>query len=734
MRYEELSREQQQFVDVACRGGNVLVDACIGSGKTTAIQALCEMPAMARRNVLYLTYNRLLRVDAQAKIRQRNTYVTNYHSFAYRELRCMGRNPSVTSCIRDYLDSGIRPPSFDVLIIDEYQDIEQELAELLEKIKSSNPAMQVVAVGDMCQKIYDKTRLDAASFITSFLGGEGRFFRLEFTRCFRLNADMADRLSDVWEKKITGVNPDQEVLHMTFLEAERFLAARDPGDILVLGANGGLRNELQNHLEARFPDKFNKNTVWSKIRDGDGGATEPGPGTAVFTTYDGCKGMERPVCVLTDWTEDYWGMRARQEMVRYEILRNVFCVAASRGKEKIIFVEGGGGIPLDDRTLRTPFRRNGAWKSVQISTMFDFKFIEDVQRAYRALDIREVQPPGGVISVQNHDALVDISPCLGTYIEAAYFDGCDIDAYIEEYFDDYPDEIGRLNKSYPGWPLSAKVLYLTSLNTKQERYLTQVDGGLISPDKWTGLPERLAERLPADCEVQTPCVLAFGRPDGSFLFAAKGRLDAVQDGVIHELKFVSALQPQHFLQLAMYMCAREVETGLLWNVRDNQAYEVHVPDRDRFLSLALAAATKGEYTRYVPFDASQLEGVGLALKAKPGTHGRPGRTGSVDPDAGNPASGRKLAVCGQAGGRREGIPGPGVKPGMRAVHDKFGTGVVTAVSGSGRETVVTMDFGDRGTRKLLLSAAAGHLSSAPVSGAGREPARARKPRRRLRPS
>lgn len=713
MRYEDLSREQRQFVDVACRGGNVLVDACIGSGKTTAIQALCEMPAMARRNVLYLTYNRLLRVDAQAKIRQRNTYVTNYHSFAYRELRCMGRNPSVTSCIRDYLDSGIRPPSFDVLIIDEYQDIEQELAELLEKIKSSNPAMQIVAVGDMCQKIYDKTRLDAASFIAGFLGGEGKFFRLEFTRCFRLNADMADRLSDVWEKKITGVNPDQEVLHMTFLEAERLLAARDPGDILVLGANGGLRNELQNQLESRFPEKFNKNTVWSKIRDGEGGATEPGPGTAVFTTYDGCKGMERPVCVLTDWTEDYWGTRSRQEMVRYEILRNVFCVAASRGKEKIIFVEGGGGIPLDDRTLRTPFRRNGAWKSVQISSMFDFKFIEDVQRAYGVLDIREIQAPGGIISVQNHDALVDISPCLGTYIEAAYFDGCDIDTYIEEYFDNYPDEIGRLNKAYPGWPLSAKVLYLTSLNTKQERYLTQVDGGLISPDKWTGLPERLAERLPADCEVQTPCVLAFGRPDGSFLFAAKGRLDAVQDGIIYELKFVSALQPQHFLQLAMYMCAREIDTGRLWNVRDNQIYEVRVPDRNRFLSLALAAVTKGEHTRYVPFDASQLEGVGLALKAKPDASRRPGKPGPVDPDTGRESA---------AGRKDSQDPSPGVKPGMRAVHDKFGPGVVTAVSGSGHGMTVTMDFGDKGTKKLLLSAAAGHLR--PV------PARAKKPKPR----
>lgn len=39
-----------------------------------------------------------------------------------------------------------------MLIIDEYQDIELELAELLKMVKDANPKMQIIAVGDNATK------------------------------------------------------------------------------------------------------------------------------------------------------------------------------------------------------------------------------------------------------------------------------------------------------------------------------------------------------------------------------------------------------------------------------------------------------------------------------------------------------------------------------------------------------------------------------------------------------
>ena len=164
----KLSEEQELFICKALEGKNILVDACIGSGKTTAIQVLCNRLPDTKK-ALYLTYNRLLKLDARAKIQKRNVTVTNYHGFAYAALKANGISAGVSDLIQRFIQEKPAIGAYDILIIDEYQDIEQELAELLQMIKDRKPGMQIIAVGDMEQKIYDKTTLDVESFMKGFL-------------------------------------------------------------------------------------------------------------------------------------------------------------------------------------------------------------------------------------------------------------------------------------------------------------------------------------------------------------------------------------------------------------------------------------------------------------------------------------------------------------------------------------------------------------------------------------
>lgn len=139
----QLSGEQQLFIERALCGSNILVDACIGSGKTTAIQNLCnQLPST--KKILYLTYNKLLKIDAKSKIKKRNVTVTNYHGFAYMVLRKCGISVGISDIIQRFIKEKPLIGKYDVLIIDEYQDIEQELAELLWLVKERNPNIQIL--------------------------------------------------------------------------------------------------------------------------------------------------------------------------------------------------------------------------------------------------------------------------------------------------------------------------------------------------------------------------------------------------------------------------------------------------------------------------------------------------------------------------------------------------------------------------------------------------------------
>ena len=85
-----------------------------------------------------------------------NIFVTNYHGHARKYINPKHRN-NVSNYINIFLEEDPVTPTVDLLIIDEYQDIDTEIANMLTLIKKNNKGMQIVAVGDMHQKIYDKT-------------------------------------------------------------------------------------------------------------------------------------------------------------------------------------------------------------------------------------------------------------------------------------------------------------------------------------------------------------------------------------------------------------------------------------------------------------------------------------------------------------------------------------------------------------------------------------------------
>ena len=589
----KLTEEQNRFIDIALTGKNILVDACVGSGKTTAIQQLC-LAYPSDKKILYLTYNTLLKLDAKEKIKGENVTVTNYHGYAWGILAGMGIRAGKSDSIQLFLKNKPSVGKYDLLVLDEYQDIDLEISKMLIYIKESNPDIQIVAVGDMKQKIYDKTTLDIDKFIDSFIGTREE---IEFTQCFRLSRDIAEMLGRVWEKKIIGVNSECKVSHMTQREVLKFLAEQEPKDILCLGARNGLMSDSLNYLEERYKDKFNKKTVYASISDNDrSGATRPSKDTAIFTTFDSSKGLERKICVVFDYTESYWSIRLNKPQQKYEILRNIFCVAASRGKEHIIFVEHKEAM-LTEESLSTPSQINIKFKDMQISSMFDFKYKEDIEECFNLLEVKKIDcDDESIINIDNSDGMIDLAPCIGIYQEAYFFSKYDIDREFEL--------LKFLNKDKKIDPskyktLDKKILYLTSLETNQKRYINQVNRKIVEDKQKKEIESRLSRVFSKDDDSQAICEIQFSKKrGGSFEFAAVGYADVIKDKTVYELKFVSELSHEYFLQCACYMVAKKLKKGILWNVRTNDMYELSIPNKTSFLDCVTKTITKHQMEKY----------------------------------------------------------------------------------------------------------------------------------------
>ena len=129
----ELSKEQKDILDVVKKGENVYIDACIGSGKTTLLNEICK--EMYNKKILYLTYNKLLKEDAKKQIISRNVEIHNYHGFAFKYLKINRYGYTHQDGIKNIVNlvetGAIRLPQYDIILIDEYQDINEDAADLI---------------------------------------------------------------------------------------------------------------------------------------------------------------------------------------------------------------------------------------------------------------------------------------------------------------------------------------------------------------------------------------------------------------------------------------------------------------------------------------------------------------------------------------------------------------------------------------------------------------------------
>lgn len=620
------------MIDAVQAGRDVIVDATVGSGKTTAIQALCTEVGRNRR-VLYLTYSKLLKADAQRRVK--HAKVQNYHGIVYPSLRQAGircgKNESIRRFNMAFTELSAGFPRFDLLVVDEYQDINEEYAQLLRNIKSLNPSMQTVLVGDLAQKVQSNTTLDVQRF-TREITRQAEL--MPFTQSFRVGNELGALLSEAWNKPVVGVNQAQTIRYVSYNEALEFMAAKRPGDLLCLGRRNGQMAEALNHLESRHGEVFNKKTVYASIRDSDTSVTYSDD-AAVFTTFDSSKGLERSASVVFDYDETNWDMRCGFAGVDTTVLRNVFLVAASRGKNEVLFVRSDrsprqpksiGFIPVKRFTKLLNDDLPTYKKPLLASDCFDFTYAENLQACVDLLDRRRLDDGAGEeINIDRVDGLIDLSPAVGHYQEAVFFDSYNPASEVLLNPKPIASQL-RVKLNDDPWYNS---LLLTAVDTDQMRYAEQVTRS-VRGEVRDALTRRLATQLPRDCAAQVPMSLSGMAVASSAVtpITFMGVADAVHDGKVFELKFVSELEHAMFLQLALYLVMSGHQTGMLWNTRTDEHWAVQVPDRERFMNAVIVCVTKQRYSTFQPTTPQQqqtgrLRGIPDGLVIRPRRDGRP---------------------------------------------------------------------------------------------------------------
>ena len=354
------SNEQQVIINHIQQGKNVIVDACAGSGKSTTILS-CAL-VLRDKKVLQLTYNKTLRHEVQEKVVElqiHNMEVHTYHSLAYNYYHHDGQmDNGIRRIIRDNINPKTKLPEFDLLVVDEAQDMTNVYYRLLLKfIQDSQRPFQVMILGDKMQGLYD------------FKGADTRFLTFgqqcwqdvpllvsnEFVCCtlktsYRITVPMARFVNNALldEKRLWAVKQGSPVMYIrrdNFATAKCIVAqiaylieqgaVYEDFYILAGSIKGKFIKVLENMLvERNIPcylpsqenqDQLDKRIIHQKL---------------VFSTFHSVKGRQRKYVFVLGFDDSYFKYYARNLPI--DVCPNTMYVACTRGLERLYVFEKSG--------------------------------------------------------------------------------------------------------------------------------------------------------------------------------------------------------------------------------------------------------------------------------------------------------------------------------------------------------------------------------------------------------
>ena len=367
------SNEQVQIID-NIRENDVIVNAVAGSGKTTTIFHVASK--YNNKTVLSLTYSARLKADSRLKaaaLNLNNIEVHSFHSFAVKYINSGAyTDERLIRLIND--DSQL--PSYDIIIVDEVQDMIELYFRLLIKILNYNQNSKLMLIGDVRQNIY-KYKKSNHNYLCNAdkIYTDRTFVKLNLSQSFRVTTNMSMFVNKcvlhqnvIVSNKIgpkvkyclyNTFNPNKNIIP----EIKKLLLEYNYDDIFILcpSTKSIGRFEVQkdkkeedkkvNSSNEKYQNKtsdsknpltrLENELVKSGVKvfipsfDDEQVSDECMIGKLCFLTFHQAKGLERKVVFVFGFDEDYFRYYSKENKATCP---NVMYVAITRAKEKLYLI------------------------------------------------------------------------------------------------------------------------------------------------------------------------------------------------------------------------------------------------------------------------------------------------------------------------------------------------------------------------------------------------------------
>ena len=345
------SKEQQEIIDCAIAGNDIVVDAVAGSGKTTTILSIARA---YKKQILQVTFNSQLKIEVREKIKaddMKNITVHTYHSLA--------TNFYDSTCWNDgkmlrLIESDKSPKNFksqcvpDVIIIDEAQDMTLLYFKMITKfIKDfciSKP--QLIVMGDRYQSVYTFMQADSRFLTLANDVWKRQFTYKTLCESYRLTKSMSWFINNIMVKQqriVSNKNGGKVDFYISDPYQHRYLhelivriktGSLNPDDIFILCASLKSASSPARHIENKLVEAGIK--VYVPISDEGKIDDDVTHGKVVFATFPSSKGRERKIVIVLGFDNSYFQYFAKNDNPM--MCPSTLYVAATRAKERLILV------------------------------------------------------------------------------------------------------------------------------------------------------------------------------------------------------------------------------------------------------------------------------------------------------------------------------------------------------------------------------------------------------------